>query len=91
MRKPSRVEFDPFSFLQALAEHFGEKCARVHAVRGIMRASVNATRFFQVRAQIARSCFLLDGRLLAAGMFGIVSHHFKWMQIDIPVRAVARA
>src|SRR6266852_1845388 len=91
MREPSRVGFYPFSFSRALAEHLGEKCARVDSMRGVVRAGVNAAWFFQVRAKIARRRFLLDGRLLAPGPLRIVDHHFKWMQIDIAVGTILRA
>ena len=91
MREPIRVAFCPFSFRGALAEHVGEKCARVNAVRGIVRAGVDAAWFFQVRAEIARSSFLLDHRLLAASSFRIVNHHFEWVQIDVAVRTILRA
>src|SRR5260370_9757924 len=80
-----RVAFCPFSFRGALAEHVGEKCARIDAMRGIVRTGVNATRFFQVRAEIARSSFLLDRRFFSAGPLRIGSHPFKWMQIDVAV------
>src|SRR5260370_5740330 len=86
-----RAAFRPFSFRGALAEHIGEKCARVESVSGIVRASVDAAWFFQMRAEIARSSFLLDGRLLAPGPLRIVNHHFEWMQIDVAVGAILRA
>src|SRR6516225_10397175 len=44
-----------------------------------------------MRAEIAGSCFLLDDGFLAAGIFLIVRQHFERMQIDIAVRAIARA
>src|ERR1700694_1116597 len=83
--------FRPFSFSGALAEHIGKKCARVDPMRGVMRTSVDAAWFFQVRAEIARSGFLLDGRLLAPGPLRIIHHHFEWMQIDVDVGAILRA
>src|SRR5713226_3418432 len=88
MPEPSRVGSDPFSFRGALAEHVGEKCARIDAMRGIVRTGVNATRFFQVRAEIARSSFLLDRHFFSAGPLRIGNHHFKWMQIDVAVRTI---
>src|SRR6266481_5604182 len=91
MRKPIRVAFRPFSFRGALAEHIGEKCAWVDAMRGIVRTSVDAAWFFQVRAEIARSSLLLDGRLLAPGALGIVDHHFERMQVDVAVGTILRA
>ena len=91
MREPIRVAFRPFSFRGSLAEHIGKKCARVDAVRGIVRTSVDAAWFFQMRAEIARSSFLLDHRLLAASSFRIVNHHFEWVQIDVAVRTILRA
>src|ERR1700687_5665400 len=83
--------FRPFSFSGALAEHIGKKGARVDPMRGVMRTSVDAAWFFQVRAEIARSGFLLDGRLLAPGPLRIINHHFEWMQIDVAVGAILRA
>ena len=75
----------------ALAEHVGEKYFRVHAMRGIVWARVNAAWFFRVCAEIAGSGFLLDDRFLAARVFGVVRQHFKRMQIDVAVGTIARA
>jgi len=58
---------------------------------GIMRASVDATGFFQIGAEIAARSFLLDGGFLAAGVLRVVGHDFERMQIDVAVRAVAGA
>src|SRR5215467_4232721 len=80
-----------FSFRAALAEHFSKKGFGIDAMRCIVGAGVDATWFFQVRAEIAGSGFLLDDRFLAAGIFGIVGKNFKRMQIDVAIRAVARA
>src|SRR5690242_12760584 len=91
MRRPRRDVFGRLSFCTALAEHFGKECFWVHAMRGIMRTGVNAAWFLEVRAKIAGSCFLLDDRLLAAGILGIVSQDLKRMQIDIAVGTIARA
>ncbi len=60
-------------------------------MRGVVRAGVNATRFFQVRAEVAGSCFLLDDGFFASGARGIVNHHFERMQIDVAVRTILRA
>src|SRR5437870_4343588 len=90
-RGPSRVAFGPFSFRGALAEQVGEKCAGVDAVRGVVRAGVDAAWFFQVRAQIAGSCFLLDDCLFTAGPLWIVNHHFEGVQIDVAVGTILRA
>src|ERR1700680_5076079 len=60
-------------------------------MRRIVRACINATGFFQVRAQIARGGFLLCNGFLAAGPFGIIGHHFKGMEVDVPVRTIERA
>src|SRR5260370_19346276 len=91
MREPSRVGCGPSSFRGALAKHVGEKCPWIDAVRGVVRASVHAAWFFQVRAEIARSSFLLDGGFLTPGPLWIVDHHVERMQIDIAVRAILRA
>ena len=60
-------------------------------MRGVVRASIDATGLFQVRAQIARSRFLLDDSFFAAGSLRIVDHHFERVQIDIAVGAILRA
>src|SRR5258708_40246776 len=60
-------------------------------MRGVVRAGVDAAWFFQVRAEVAGSCFLLDGGFLAAGAFGIIHHHFERVQINIAVRTILRA
>src|SRR5467141_187627 len=91
MREPSRAASCQFSFLGALAEHIGEKRARVNAMRGVVRTSINAAWFFQVRAEIARSRFLLDRCFLVSGPPRFVNHHFEWVQINIAVRAILRA
>src|SRR5712664_2749012 len=90
-QSPSRVGFCPISFLVALAEHVGKKCARVDAVRRVMRTRVHAARLFQVCAQIARRSFLLDSCLLAARALRIVDHHFERMQVDVAVGTILRA
>src|SRR6266478_4453599 len=90
-QSPSRVGFCPISFRVALAEHVGKKCARVDAVRRVMRTRVHAARLFQVCAQIARRSFLLDSCFLAAGALGIVDHHFERMQVDVAVGTILRA
>ena len=58
---------------------------------GVVRAGVDAAGFFQVRAEIAGSGFLLDDGFLAAGVFGVVGQNFKRMQVDIAVGTIARA
>ena len=60
-------------------------------MRRIVRTSVNTAWLFQVRAQIARSSFLLDRRFFSAGSLRIVNHHFEWMQIDVAVGTILRA
>src|SRR5713226_4567667 len=60
-------------------------------MRGVVGTGVDATWFFQVRAEIARSSLLLDGRFLAAGALRIVNHHFERMQIDVAVGAILGA
>jgi len=60
-------------------------------MRGVVRTSVNAAWFLEVRAQIAGSCFLLYDRFLAAGILDVVSQDLKRMQIDIAVGTIARA
>jgi hypothetical protein len=74
-----------------LAEHFSKECFWIHAMRGIVRAGIDAAWFLQVRAKVAGSSLLLDDRFFAAGMFGIVGHHFERMQIDVAVGTVVRA
>src|SRR5258708_10157874 len=60
-------------------------------MRGVVRAGVDAAWFFQVRAEVAGSCFLVDGGFLAGGAFGIIPHHFERVQINIAVRTILRA
>src|SRR5260370_39932305 len=90
MRKPSRVVCDPSSFCRAVAKHIGEKCPRINAMRGVVRARVDAALSFQVRAKIARSSFLSAGRFVAAAPLRIVNHHFERMQIYIAVGTILR-
>src|SRR5437879_12521 len=91
MREPSRGAFCPFSFRGPLAEHLAEKCARVDAMGGVMRTSIDTTGLFQVHAEIARRSFLLDDSFLTPFLFWIVDHHFERMQIDIAVGTILRA
>src|SRR5712664_3560876 len=91
IRGPSRVAFCPFSFRGALAEHVCEKGARIDAVCGVVRTGVDAAWFFQVRAEIARRCFLLACRFFSAGSLRIINHHFERMQIDVAVRTILGA
>src|SRR5712664_1002610 len=91
MRGPSRVAFCPFSFRGALAEHVGEKCAGIDAVRGVVRTGVDAAWFFQVRAEVARGSLLLDCRFFSAGSLRIINHDFEWMQIDVAVGTILGA
>src|ERR1700747_2499637 len=91
MREPSRVGSCPFSFPGTLAEHVREKYARVNAMRGVVWARVDAAWLFQVRAEIAGSCFLLDDGFFAAGALGVLDHHFERMQINVAVRTILRA
>src|SRR5215469_4554299 len=79
------------SFRAGLAEHLAEELAWIHAVRGVVRAGVDAARLFQVRAEVAGSCLLLDRRFLPAGIFGIVGKNFERVQVDVAVRAIASA
>src|SRR5258708_28108333 len=75
----------------ALPENFPEEFSRIDAMRRVVRARVDAARFFQVRAEIAGGRFLLDDGFFSAGVLGIVSEHFEWMQVDVAVGAIARA
>src|SRR5882757_1149041 len=79
------------SFCVALPQNLAEEGARIDAVRGVVRARVDATRFFQVRAEVAGGRFLLDDGFLTAGVFGVVGEHFERMEIDVAVGAVASA
>ena len=60
-------------------------------MRGVVRASINTAWFLQMRAEVAGSGFLLDDGLFAADFFRIICKHFKGMQVDIAVGAIARA
>src|SRR5258707_4143958 len=75
----------------ALVDHFLEKLARLDAMRGVVRARVNATWLLEVCAEITGCSFLLDRGFLAARMFGIFGHYFERMKVDVSVRAIRRA
>ncbi len=90
MRGPNRAAFCPSSSLRALSKHLGEEYFWIDAMRRVVRARVNATWFFQVRAEIARCGFLLNDGFFAASVLGIVGHHFERKQIDVAVGAIAR-
>src|SRR5215469_2559776 len=91
MRRPRRDECGQFSLRTALADHCSKELFWVDTMRSIVRTSVDAAWFFQVRAKIARRSFLLDDRFLATRIFRVVGKHFKRMQVDIAVGAIARA
>jgi hypothetical protein len=76
---------------RGLDEHVCEKGAGIDAVRGVVRTGVDAAWFFQVRAEVARSSFLLDRRFFSAGSLRIINHHFEWLQIDVAVGTILRA
>ena len=73
------------------AQHLRKKCPRVYSMRRIMRASINAARLLQMRAQIARSSLLLHHSLSFARSLQVFHHHLERMQIDVSVRTVPRA
>ena len=75
----------------SLADDVGEKLFGIDAMGGVVRASIDATGFFQIGAEIATGGFLFDGGFFAAGVIGIVGHDFEWMKVDVAVRAIARA
>src|SRR5258707_1063497 len=79
------------SSLVALPENFPEEFSRIDAMRCVVRARVDAARFFQVRAEIAGGCFLLDDGFFPAGVLGIVREHLERVQVDVAVGAIARA
>jgi hypothetical protein len=74
-----------------LREDVRKKLAWIDAMRGVVRTGVDAAGFFEVSAEIARRCFLLDDCFLAAGPLGIVGHHLEGMKIDVAVGTVTRA
>src|SRR5258705_7547744 len=59
-------------------------------MRRIVGTCINATGLLQVCAEMARGGFHLYNGFLAAWPIGIVSHHIKGMQVDVPVRAILR-
>jgi hypothetical protein len=59
-------------------------------MRRIVRARIDATRLFQMGAKIAGRRLLLNYRFLSSELFRIVRNYFKWMQVDISVRAISR-
>src|SRR5215470_14833221 len=79
------------SFCGGLAEHLPKELARIYAVRSVVRAGVDTTWLFQVRAKVAGSGFLLDHGFLATRTFRIVGEDFEWVQVDIAVGAITRA
>src|SRR5580693_6068692 len=79
------------SLRRAAAQHLRKERPRVHAVRRIVRARVNAARLLQMRAQIAGGSLLLYYRFLFPRALQVFDHHFERMQINISVRAVPRA
>ena len=91
LRFARKMDSESGSFCGALAEHGGEKGARVDAMGGVVRAGVDAAWFLQVRAEIAGRGFLFDDGFLVSWVLGIGGENLKWMQIDVAVRAIARA
>ena len=75
----------------SLADDIGEEFLGIDAMGGVVRASVDAAGFFEIGAEVAAGGFLFDGGFFAAGMFGIVSHDFERMKVDVAVGAIARA
>ena len=57
----------------------------------IMRAGIDATGFLMVVTQIARSCFYARAGDLASWHYRVVEFHRKRVQIDVAIRAIARA
>ena len=74
-----------------LPHQASEEDLGVYTVRGVVRTGVDATWFFQVRAEVARGCFLLHRGFFATCMFGIFGHYFEWMEINIAVGAISSA
>src|ERR1700730_11974554 len=58
---------------------------------GVVGAGIDAAGFLQMRAEVAGRGLLFDDGLFMAGMFGIFGDYFKWVEIDVAVRAIARA
>src|SRR3974390_3186202 len=75
----------------SFAENLSKERAWVHAMCRVVRAGIDATRLFQVRAKIAGRGFLFDDGFLPPHLLGIVGHHFEGMKVDVAVGTITRA
>src|SRR6202162_3363523 len=81
----------PSLVARRLADSIGKESFWIDAMSCVVRACVNTTGLGQIGAQVAGSGFLFYDCLGAAGTIGIFIQYLERMQIDIAVRAVARA
>src|ERR1039457_3281512 len=72
-------------------EQAAEKFQRVHAMRGIMRARIHATRFLMIQAEVARCGFYLHAGNPSSGIRRIVQLNGERMHIDISVWTIVGA
>ena len=79
-----------FAYLLPLKQA-AEKFQRVHAMGGIMRARIDATRLRVVQAEVARSSFHFHAGNPSSRIRGIVQLDRKRMHIDISVRTIVGA
>src|SRR5208282_4403308 len=68
-----------------------KELARVDAMGGVVRTSIDTARLIVVHAEIAGSRLALRLRDLAPGLGEIFSLHLERVHVDIPVGAVAGA
>src|ERR1700693_1261285 len=81
----------PSLVARRLADSIGKESFWIDAMSCVVRACVNTTGLGQIGAQVAGSGFLFSDCLGAAGSVGIFIQYLERMQIDMAVRAVARA
>ena len=80
MRIRQRLPFNCWKTGQSV----GEECFGIDAMRGVVRARVDATGFFQSGAEIAGRSFLFDDGFLAAGVFRIFGSTSNGCRLILP-------
>src|SRR5580692_5062376 len=74
-----------------LLKQAAKKFQRVHAMGGIMRAGVHATRLFMIQAEITRCRLHLDAGNPLSRIGNIINLDWERMHIDISIRTVVGA
>src|SRR5690349_1595397 len=69
-------------------DHVFEKLIRIHAMRRIVRAGVNAAGFGVVCAEIARCCLLFGYHGSLTRRIGTIDVHLERVQRDVAIGAV---